>query len=166
MRRDLLDRKKHDRKVLVLAVLMSESLWLHFFVSDALPYWCVCMVRRGRPAVFVWLCKLHTVEDHVLYRKCFQSRGISASARCTLLESLFNVYTLLYVLDSAVTHNTSRRTAAGRLIALLVHLLTTVAWYSMWSSIVSDLHNHTNAAQRPQRAIQAELSVQAASNNV
>ena len=30
-----------------------------------------------------------------------------------------------------------------------MHLLTTVAWYSTWSSIVSDLHNHTNAARRP-----------------
>ena len=74
---------------------------------------------------------------------------------------------LLYVLHNyAVTHSTSRRTAAGRLIALLVHLLTTVAWYSTWSSIVSDLHNHTNAALRPQRAKQTKLSVHAASNNL
>ena len=67
----------------------------------------------------------------------------------------------LYVLDNAVTHNTSRRTAAGRLIALPVHLLTNVAWYSTWSLIVSDLHNHTNAALRPQRVMQTELSAQA-----
>ena len=39
-----------------------------------------------------------------------------ASARCSLLESLFNVYkSLLYVLDNV--NNTSRRTAACRLIA-------------------------------------------------
>ena len=38
-----------------------------------------------------------------------------------------------------------------------MHLLTTVAWYSTWSSIVSDLHNHTNAARRPQRAMQTIL---------
>ena len=56
----------HDQKILMLAVLMSGSLWLHFFVSDALPYWNVCMVRCGRPAVLVWLCKPHTIEDHVL----------------------------------------------------------------------------------------------------
>ena len=73
---------------------------------------------------------------------------------------------LLYILDNDVTHNTSRRTAAaGWLIALLVHLLlTTVAWYSTRSSIVPDLHNHTNVARRPQRVMQTELSVQWASN--
>ena len=49
-----------------------------------------------------------------------------ASARCTILESLFNVHGLLSVLDNAVTHNTSRRTAAGRVLALLVHLLRAV----------------------------------------
>ena len=64
----------------------------------------------------------------------------------------------LYVLDNAVTHNTTRRTAADRLVALPVHLLTTVAWYSMWSSIVLDLHNHTNVALRSQRAMQTEPS--------
>ena len=87
---------------------------------------------------------------------------------CTLYsteESVKCIHNLLYVLDNAVTHNISRRAAAGRLIALLVHLLTTVAWNSTWSSIVSDLHNHTNAALRPQRAMQTELSVQAASND-
>ena len=76
---------------------------------------------------------------------------------CTLYsigDSVQCIYRLLYVLDNTATHNTSRRTAAGRLIALLVHLLATVAWYSTWSSIVSDWHNHTNAAQRPQRAMQ------------
>ena len=62
----------------------------------------------------------------------------------------------MYVLDD-VTHNTSRRTAACRLIALLVHLLTTVAWYRTWSSIVPGLHNHKNAARRPQRDVQTAL---------
>ena len=81
-------------------------------------------------------------------------------------ESIQCIHSLLYALNNAVTHNTSRRTAIGRLIALLVHLLTTVAWYSTWSSIVSDLHNHTNTALRPQRDMQTELSVQAASNNI
>ena len=76
------------------------------------------------------------------------------------------MHSLPYVLDNAVIHNTSRRTAAGSLIALLVPLLITVAWYSTRSSIVSDLHSHTNAALRPQRAMQTELSVQAASNNI
>ena len=36
----------------------------------------------------------------------------------------------------------------------LVNLLTTVAWYSTWSSIVWGLHSHTNAPRRPQRAMQ------------
>ena len=88
-----------------------------------------------------------------------------ASAPCTILESLFNVHNLLSVLDNAVTHNTSRRTAAGRLLALLVHLLTIVAWYSTWSSIVSNSYNHTDAAIWPQCAMQTELlSVQASKN--
>ena len=53
---------------------------------------------------------------------------------------------------------TTPRTAAYRPIAYLVHLLTTLAWYSTWSSIVSDLHNHTtNASRRPQRAMQTVL---------
>ena len=37
---------------------------LHFFVLDALQY--VCMVLCGRQAVFVWLCKLHTIDYNVL----------------------------------------------------------------------------------------------------
>ena len=36
-------------------------------------------------------------------------------------------------------------------------LLTTVAYNSTWFSIVSDLHNHTNASRRPQRAMQTVL---------
>ena len=83
MRRGLEDRKKHDKKILILTVLMAGSLWLHVFVLDALPI--VCMVRCGRPAVFVWLCKLHMIEDHVLCHATvvsstnipgIQSRGI------------------------------------------------------------------------------------------
>ena len=38
-----------------------------------------------------------------------------------------------------------------------MHLFTTVAWYSTWYSIVSGLHSHTNAARRPQRAMQTVL---------
>ena len=49
----------------ILSVLMSGSLRLHFLVLGAL-FPRVCEVRCGRPAVFVWLCKLHTIEDHVL----------------------------------------------------------------------------------------------------
>ena len=51
MRRDLLDKKKHDRKILILKVLISGSLCSIFLVQDALPY--VCMVRCGRPTVFI-----------------------------------------------------------------------------------------------------------------
>ena len=47
-----------------------------------------------------------------------------------------------------------------------MHLLITMAWYSTWPSIVSDLHNHTNSALRPQHAMQTEASMQAASNNI
>ena len=39
----------------------------------------------------------------------------------------------------------------------LVHLLTTAAWYSTWSSIVWGLHSHTNAARRPQFTMQTAL---------
>ena len=38
-----------------------------------------------------------------------------------------------------------------------MHLLTTAAWYSMWSSIVWGLHSHTNAARRPQFTMQTAL---------
>ena len=140
-------------------------------MSDGLPYWYVCMVRCDRPAVFVWLYKLHTIGDHVLcHATVVWSTNVFKAGVCTLLystgESVQCIHSLLYVLDNAVTHNTSRRTAAGSLIALLVHLLTTVAWYSTWSSIVSDSYSHANAALRSQRAMQTELSVQAASNNI
>ena len=150
-------QKKHDEKILMLTVLMCGSLWLHFFVGSALSYWYVCMVRCGRPAVFVWLYKLHTIGDHVLsHATVVCSTNVFKAGVCTLYstgESVQCIHSLLYVLDNAVTHNTSRRTAASRFVALLVHLLTTVAWYSTWSSIVSNLHNHTNAALRPQRAM-------------
>ena len=39
----------------------------------------------------------------------------------------------------------------------LVHLLTTAAWYSTWSSIVWGLHSHTNAARTPQFTMQTAL---------
>ena len=39
----------------------------------------------------------------------------------------------------------------------LVHLLTTAAWYSTWSSIVWGLHSHTNAARRSQFTMQTAL---------
>ena len=48
---------------LILTVLMSGSLRLDAFVLDAFLY--VCMVRCGRPAVFMRLCKLDIIEDHV-----------------------------------------------------------------------------------------------------
>ena len=92
-------KKNIIKYILILTVLMSGSLWFHFFVLDALPY--VCTVRCGRPAVFVWLCKLHTIEDPVLYYatvisstnifKVEKSRRLHA---CTLLESMFNIYTV------------------------------------------------------------------------
>ena len=96
----------------------------------------VCMVRCGRPAVFVWLCKLHTIEYHVM---CHATVVVSStnvfkveeSRRLHVVlytgESVPCIHSLLYVLDNnnAVTHNTSsRRTAAGRLTALLVYIYT------------------------------------------
>ena len=42
----------------------------------------------------------------------------------------------------------------------LMHLLTTVAWCSTWSLIISGLHNHTNTARSSQSALlQAEYAV-------
>ena len=64
IRHELWDTKKHDPKTLMLSVLLSWEFMVPFFVLDALPH--ACMVRCGRPAVFVWLCKLHTIEDRVL----------------------------------------------------------------------------------------------------
>ena len=131
---------------------------------EALPY--VCMVRCGRPAVFVWLCKLHTIKDYVLCHATVISSTHIIKAEefrrrhAVLFWKVCSMYEQSPVcLDNdAVTHNTSRRTAAaGRFIAFLVHLLTTVVWYSTWS-IVSDLHNHANAARRPQRAMQTVVS--------
>ena len=50
-----------------------------------------------------------------------------------------------------------------------MYLLTTVAWYSTWSSIIWGLHSHTNAARKPQRAMQTVLLCKrppTASNNL
>ena len=50
-----------------------------------------------------------------------------------------------------------------------MQLLTTVAWYSKWSSFVWGLHSHTNAARRPQRTMQTVLLCKrppTASNNL
>ena len=165
MRRGLWDRKNMTENINA----DSPDVWefmAPFFLSDALPYWYVCMVRCGQPAVFVGLCKLHTIDDHVLCHATVVVSGTdvfeaeeSRRLHVIILWRVCSMYTQSVVLDNTVTHNTSRRTAAGRLIALLVHLWTTLASYSTWSSIVSDLHNHTNAALRPQRAMQTELSV-------
>ena len=78
--------------------------------------------------------KLHTIEDHVMCHATVESSTNLLKAEictyylysCTLLERLFNVYRLLYVLNRAATHNTSRRTAAGRLIALYIYVQP---WY-------------------------------------
>ena len=67
MRRDSWDRKNMIENIYADSPDVWEFMAL-FFVSDALPYWYVCIVRCGRPAVFVWLCKLHKIEDHVLCR--------------------------------------------------------------------------------------------------
>ena len=48
----------------------------------------------------------------------------------------------------------------------LVHLLTTAAWYSTWSSIVWGLHSPTNAARRPQFTMQTALQHHDSSNNL
>ena len=90
------------------------------------------MVRCGRPAVFVWFCKLRTIEDHVLCHATVVSsikskpRNLGVCTLYTIGESVQCIHSLLYILDDAVTINTSRRTAAGRLVAFLVHLLTNV----------------------------------------
>ena len=38
-----------------------------------------------------------------------------------------------------------------------MHLRKIMAWYNAWSLIVLDLHNHTNAARQPQRAMKTVL---------
>ena len=82
---------------------------------------------------------LRTIEEHVLcHATVVRSRNITKPRNlgvCTFYsigECVHCIHSLLYryVLANAVTHNTSRRAAAGRLIALLVDLLRTVAWYS------------------------------------
>ena len=138
------------------------------------PFFCVgcssvlvCLHGTVRPTSFIRVdvqapTRLEIMSCAMPRLYVAQMYSKPGSARCTLLESLFNVHSLLYILDNAFTDNTSRRTAMGELIALLVHLLTTVAWYSTWSSIVLDSHNHTNAALKPQCAMRTELlSVQA-----
>ena len=50
---------------LIRALLMSGSSMASFFLCwMPLPY--VCMVRCGRSTVFEYLCKLHTIDNHVL----------------------------------------------------------------------------------------------------
>ena len=60
------------------------------------------------------------------------------------------------VRGTPTTHSEVLLLRVGAII-YLVHLLKTVAWYSTWSSIVWGLHNHTNAARRPQCAVQTVL---------
>ena len=95
---------------------------------DALPY--ICMVRCGCPAVFMWLCKLYTIEDHVLcHVRVVSSINLlkdEESRRRHVLLKLYSagepvqcIHRLPFVLNNAATHNTSRRTAAAaRLVAL------------------------------------------------
>ena len=98
---------------------------------DALSY--VCMVWCGRPAVFVWLCKPHTIEDQACPVPCHAMPRVAQTSSkprnhgvCTLYstgESVQCIHRPLYVLDNnAATHNASQRTAAGRLIALCTYL--------------------------------------------
>ena len=60
-------RKEHDPKILIndksLHVSCLGVYGYIFFMLDVLPY--VCMVRCGRPAVFMGLCKLRAIDDHV-----------------------------------------------------------------------------------------------------
>ena len=85
-------------------------------------------VRCGRPAVFIWLCQLHTIEDHILCHamvvsstnliKAEESRRLHVLQLYRIGESVQYIHHLLYLLNIAATHKISRRTAAGRLIAL------------------------------------------------
>ena len=96
------------------------------------------------PAVFVWLCKLHTIVDHALchatvvsttkllkneesfvctYYKLF---SIGESVKC--IYRLFLLTVVCLNLDAR--HSTSRRTAAGRPISFCTYIVTSVAWYS------------------------------------
>ena len=154
MRHCLWDRK-HDAKKMILKVLRSGSLWLHFLVLDGLPY--VSIGRYGRLAVFVWLCKLHTIEGRVLCRaKVVSSKNLLKAVESRRLHGI--VYCRVCSMYAPSTVPTTHREGLLRLGSLpCVHLVTTLAWYGTWSSIVSGLHNHSNTARRPQRAMQTVL---------
>ena len=84
-------------------------------------------------------------SDTVVIHAC--TRGLS-------FEDFFFKFLRPFVRDTPTTHSEGLLLWVG---ALPVHLLTTAAWYSTWSSIVWGLHSHTNAARRPQFIMQTAL---------
>ena len=149
MRRDLWD----IIHLIVFFYTDSPDVWefmLQFLVLDAFSF--VCMVRYGRPTVFVRLCKFHTtIEDPVLcHATVVSSKNINEAEefRCLRVVLYYWIVCSMYCIhipyNNDVTHNTSRRTAAGRLFAPTYNR----GVVQHGSSIVSDLHDYTNAARR------------------
>ena len=99
------------------------------FVCFGCPSGCLHGTVRSASCLLV-LCKLHTIEDHVLcHATVMSSTNIIKADESRRLHVLLHwracsMYTqsLRYVLDNTVTRNTSRRTAAGRLKALCTYL--------------------------------------------
>ena len=72
------------------------------------------MVRCGRPAVFMWSCDLHTIEYYVL---CHTTVVVIYSKVCSLYTP-----STVYFRYCCAPHNTSSRTAVGRLATLCTYL--------------------------------------------
>ena len=96
------------------------------------------MVRCGQPAFFMWLCKLHTIEDHVLcYATAVRSTNLLKSRRRLHVLQLYSVgdsfqriHRLTYVSDSACHPQHIAKDCYGQAHCLVHLLTTTLAWYS------------------------------------
>ena len=88
---------------------------------------------------------------HVL----LQSYSLGEHMLCMHVYTAYDLYLI------AATHNTPRRTdmlrVVGSLSCAAPYKQRGVAQHMTWSSIVSGLHNHTNAASRPQSTMQIAL---------
>ena len=131
MWREIYRTEKNTIQTYIFSDTDAESFMAPFLLCWVL--FRMCMVRCGRSAVFVWLCKPHTIEGQVLCHatvvnttNLLKRRGISASARTTVVysigESVQGIHRLLNVVYLAPIRNTPRTTAAGRLITLCTYL--------------------------------------------
>ena len=123
---------------------------------------------------FVRLCKFHTIEDHVLcHTTVGSSTNIIKAEESRRLHVVVLVYwrvcsmythSLLYVLDNAVTQSTSRKTTAGRLLALCTYLQP---WRGT-ARVLQSLRTCTPIHECSSKAVtcHANSTGQAASNNL